>query len=98
MGIAILGVAGARIFEFRSMEGYDPGQLDIASTKLALVGAALFVTEAQVVSSSFFLSLFSIEPVSDEAEAPSTGSVSLNLNLVAPRTEADAAAALRRSR
>jgi hypothetical protein len=34
------------------------------------VGAALFVTGAQVVSSSFFLSLFSIEPVSGEAEAP----------------------------
>ena len=98
VGIVILGVACARIFEFMSVEGYDPGQLDIASTKLALVGATLFVTGAQIVSSSFFLSLFSIESVSHEAEAPSMAGVSLNLNLVPSRTEAEAAASLRRSR
>ena len=69
VGAAILGVACVRILHFISMEGYDPGQLDVASTKLALLGTTLFVTGAQIVFSSFFLGLFTIEPVSTDAES-----------------------------
>jgi len=82
LGLVLLGVACARIFQFMSLEAYNPGQLDVASTKLALLGTTLFVTGAQTVSSSFFLSLFSIEPVSERPDASDAQEVSLNLNLV----------------
>ncbi|MBW2388823.1 MAG: hypothetical protein JRG89_10335, partial [Deltaproteobacteria bacterium] len=69
---------------------YNPGQLDIASTKLALLGTTLFVTGAQTVSSSFFLSLFSIEAVSESADVSDAHDVSLSLNLVPPRPPLEA--------
>jgi len=65
-GFVILGIACARILRFMSLEGYDASQLDLASTKLALLGATLFVTGAQIVFSSFFLGLFDIEPLSEQ--------------------------------
>jgi hypothetical protein len=89
-GSVLLGIACARIFQFMSMESYNPGQLDIASTKLALLGAALFVSGAQIVSGSFFLGLFSVERVSESADAPNADGVSLNLNLVPPAARRDA--------
>ncbi len=64
-GFAILFVACVRIIRFMSEEGYDPSQLDLPSTKLALLGTTLFVTGAQIVFSSFFLGLFNIEPMSE---------------------------------
>jgi hypothetical protein len=67
-GLVILGIACVRILRFMGLEGYDPSQLDLASTKLALLGTTLFVTGAQVVFSSFFLGLFNIEPVSEAAD------------------------------
>ena len=98
-GLGFLAVACVRIFEFMAMEGYNPGQLDIASTKLALLGTALFVTGAQTISSSFFLSLFSIEAVTESAHPEGGAGVSLNLNLVPPRPPAAAIGApLARSR
>ncbi|MBW2385547.1 MAG: glycosyltransferase family 2 protein [Deltaproteobacteria bacterium] len=89
IGLILLGVAGVRIFQFMSMDNYNPGQLDIPSTKLALLGSALFVSGAQVVSSSFFLSLFSIEPVTHNTDARGAGDVSLNLNLGSPEPVVD---------
>jgi glycosyltransferase involved in cell wall biosynthesis len=64
-GFAILFVACVRIIRFMSEDGYDPSQLDLPSTKLALLGTTLFVTGAQIVFSSFFLGLFNIEPMSE---------------------------------
>jgi hypothetical protein len=66
-GFVILGIACVRILRFMSLEGYDPSQLDLASTKLALLGTTLFVTGAQIVFSSFFLGLFDIEPLNEAA-------------------------------
>jgi hypothetical protein len=74
VGLIFLAVACARILQFMSVEGYDPSQLDLASTKLALLGTTLFVAGAQVTFSSFFLGLFDIEPVSEPlVEAPVEG-------------------------
>jgi hypothetical protein len=72
VGLAILATACVRILRFMSLEGYDPSQLDLASTKLALLGTTLFVTGAQVVFSSFFLGLFNIEPLSEPPADEST--------------------------
>ena len=66
-GAAILIVAAVRIVDFMNLPGYDPGQLDLPSTKLALLGTALLVTGIQIVVSSFFLGLFSIESVDHNA-------------------------------
>jgi hypothetical protein len=97
LGLVLLGVACAQILQFMSMDDYNPGQLDIASTKLALLGTTLFVTGAQTVSSSFFLSLFSIEAVSESADVSNAHDVSLSLNLVPPRPPLEAVAGPSRS-
>lgn len=92
LGMVLLGVACARILQFMSMDAYNPGQLDVASTKLALLGTTLFVTGAQTASSSFFLSLFSIESLSESPDASNVQAVSLNLNLVPRLPPLEAAA------
>ena len=61
-GLIVLLYAGIRMFQFIFSDGYIPGQLDIFSTKLALLGTTIFVIGAQVVFASFFLGLFNIEP------------------------------------
>ncbi len=75
-GGGILAVALTRIIRFMSEPGYDLGQIDLPSTKLALLSTTLLVTGVQIVFSSFFLGLFSIEPVT-----PQSTSTSMALNL-----------------
>jgi hypothetical protein len=88
-GVALLAVAAARLVAFVSAGDYVPGRVDLPSTKLALLGTALAVAGAQIVFSSFFLGLFSIEPVTGDAETAARADVSLPLNLaplrMAPR-------------
>lgn len=81
-GLVLLVVAAARIYTFIQAGNYVPGNLDLPSIKLALLGTALAVTGAQIVFSSFFLGLFSIEPVSGEARSSASTKASLPLNLV----------------
>jgi glycosyltransferase involved in cell wall biosynthesis len=60
-GSTLLVTAAVRIAQFMRQPGYDAGQLDLPSTRLALLGTTLFVTGVQIVISSFFLGLFNIE-------------------------------------
>jgi hypothetical protein len=64
IGFFVLSYAGLRIYQFMLSDSYLPGQVDILSTKLALLGTIIFAIGTQVVFSSFFLGLFNIEPVS----------------------------------
>jgi glucose-6-phosphate-specific signal transduction histidine kinase len=66
-GALLLVVAAVRILDFMRQPGYTPGLLDLASTRIALLGTTLFVSGVQVVIASFFLGLFNIEPVSRTA-------------------------------
>lgn len=63
-GTLLLVVAALRISAFMAQPGYTPGLLDLASTRLALLGTTLLVAGIQLVMSSFFLGFFNIEPLS----------------------------------
>ena len=62
-GVSLVAFAFIRILRFMRKEGYELGELDLASTKLALLGATLFITGFQILFTSFYLSLFVIEPI-----------------------------------
>ena len=62
-GVSILGWSFYQISNFMEQPGYQLGQFDPASTKLAVVGATLTITGIQILFASFFLSLFKIETV-----------------------------------
>jgi len=64
IGLGIVITAAIRINHFMNLPGYDSGQLDMPSTRLALLGVTLLVAGIQAVAASFFLGLFNIESVS----------------------------------
>jgi len=61
VGGGILGWSFYRIHLFMSQPDYLPGQFDPASTKLAVVGATIFISGLHVLFASFFLDLFKIK-------------------------------------
>jgi len=62
-GAGTLGYACLRIWRFMHQTDYLFSRLDLPSTKLALLGTVLTVTGIQIIFSSFFLSLLTIETV-----------------------------------
>ena len=62
-GAGVLGWSFYQISNFMDQPGYQVGQFNPGATKMAVVGATLFITGIQILFASFFLSLFKIETV-----------------------------------